>query len=76
MPGIAHAPAYGFGQLSAAEIAESPAHAAALHEGKDGGFVLENEFVRVSVTSDGTIDSIFDKRAQREVVEKGKRANK
>jgi hypothetical protein len=38
--------------------------------------VLENEFVRVSVTSDGTLDSIFDKRAQREAVEKGKRANK
>jgi len=32
--------------------------------------------VRVSVTSDGSIDSLFDKRAHREVVEKGKRANK
>eukprot|EP00026_Physarum_polycephalum_P001500 Phypoly_transcript_01502.p1 GENE.Phypoly_transcript_01502~~Phypoly_transcript_01502.p1 ORF type:complete len:1033 (+),score=184.98 Phypoly_transcript_01502:1-3099(+) len=74
--GIVHAPAYGSAQLSATDIAAGPAHAATLRDGPAGSFLLENQFVRVSVTSDGTIDSIFDKRAQREVVEKGKRANK
>ena len=74
--GIVHAPAYGFAQVSPAEVAENSARTATLRDGKDGGLVLENEFVRVSVASDGTIDSIFDKRAQREAVEQGKRANK
>lgn len=38
--------------------------------------MLENAFVRVQVEADGTISSIFDKRVNRQVVEKGKRANK
>jgi hypothetical protein len=42
----------------------------------DGGFILENEFVRVFVDKTGTLESIYDKTANREAVEKGKKANK
>ena len=36
---------------------------------------LENDLIRVLFNDDGTIQSIYDKQAQRQVIEKGKKAN-
>ena len=38
--------------------------------------VLENEIIKIKFSKDGTIQSIFDKEYKREVIEKGKIANK
>lgn len=74
--GIVSAPAYGFQYLEKSHLAENVASPAVSLTEADGSFLLENQFLRVRVSADGTIGSIFDKRANREVVEKGKAANK
>lgn len=38
-------------------------------------FVLENQFVRVTIDSRGELTSIFDKKANREVIKEGEKAN-
>lgn len=39
------------------------------------GNVLENEFLRVTVEEDGTLSDVFDKKANRQLLPHGKRAN-
>jgi alpha-mannosidase len=41
----------------------------------EAGFVLENEFVRATLSRNGSLASLFDKRAGRESIEPGKQAN-
>ena len=55
-------------------LSESPKSSASVKEVKAGVFVLSSESYDVQV-EDGTITSLFDKKAQREVIPKGQKAN-
>jgi len=55
-------------------LSKSPKSSASVKEVKAGVFVLSSESFDVHV-EDGTITSLFDKKAKREVVPKGEKAN-
>jgi len=58
--------------IKAFKIAETPE--VTVEETEKGVFVLQNDQLRVQV-SDGCITSLYDRKAEREVVAKGKKAN-
>ncbi len=70
--GLASAPAYGYSVFQpSAQIPQSVSVAE-----QNGHIMLENDYVRALISTEGTVTSLFDKRANRESVEPGKAANK
>ncbi len=70
--GIASAPPYGYAIFN---TAESPAQPVAVVE-QGESILLENQFVHAELRRDGSLASLYDKRAGRESVEPGKAANR
>ncbi len=69
--GLASAPPYGFSIFKpSADLSQKVSVVE-----KDGGILLENESVRAVLHSDGSLSSLFDKRAQRESIQPGQAAN-
>ncbi|MQY10129.1 hypothetical protein SRB5_02340 [Streptomyces sp. RB5] len=58
-----------------ADVAASAAGKTVVHERADGGYVLDNGLLRVSVTEQGLIDSVYDLAAERETLAPGRPAN-
>jgi alpha-mannosidase len=68
--GVASAPSYGYAIFNPTQ---SIAQKVSITDGND--VVLENEFVRATFTRGGSLTSLFDKKAGREAIEPGKKAN-
>jgi alpha-mannosidase len=70
--GTLQAPAYGFAVQTPGSNVEHPV---TLRE-MEGGYVLENAYVRAVIGSDGLLTSLFDKRVERESIAPGQAANR
>ncbi len=70
--GVVAAPAYGYHVFAPVNGVTKPV---SVNEHGDT-ITLENEFVRAVFKTDGSLTSLFDKRARRESVEPGKSANR
>jgi alpha-mannosidase len=71
-PAVVAAPPMGYAVQAPALKTDGPVTVAE----SPGRIVLENAFVRATFRRDGHLVSLFDKRAQREVIEPGQRANR
>ena len=69
--GLASAPAYGFAVFTPHNDLADKVRV----EERDGHILLENDAVRAVFSNDGSLSSLLDKRAGRESIEPGKRAN-
>lgn len=68
---LAAAPAMGYAPIYAASTPAVPAVAQETSE----GFILENAYIRARLSRDGHLLSLWDKKARREAVARGARAN-
>ncbi len=68
---VATAPSYGYSIFSPAG---APSQSVSVLE-NDGSILLENDTVRAVLHRDGSISSLFDKRARRESIQPGQKAN-
>lgn len=75
---VTNIPAKGYNVLYIKEEAEKkvqPEAALQVVSKENKEFLLENKFVKITVDSTGELTSIFDKKANREVVKEGAKAN-
>lgn len=75
---VTNIPAKGYKVLYIKEESENKVRSEGLLQvecKENNEFILENKFVKVTVDSRGELTSIFDKRANREVVKEGSKAN-